>query len=247
MAQIRVTPARHPAWTMALGAGALAIAAGAWWASDVITGSSPAQGQAVVQVPAGAQASGADAAASEPATVAAQIVAKVVAEQNEAAQEVAQQVARQTDALPPIVGPVKSRPSYVSLMEWSMLQGVAQQSVRPEQELNRLVNFLRFNKKVELYEGLPAQASQRMAMADQLVHELPERVRLGEMDLKESHRLLDVMLQDAVPDGQARAKRQKAEQALLKAAAKAAGDDSVQAAAAMATSSAQPATPAQQP
>ncbi len=233
MAQIRVTPARHPAWAMALGAVALAIAAGAWWASEVITGSSPAQGQAVVPVPTGAQAPGAEAAASEPDTVAAQIVAKVVAEQNEAAQEVAQQVARQTDALPPIVGPVKSRPSYVSLMEWSMLQGVAQQSVRPEQELNRLVNFLRFNKKVELYEGLPAQSSQRMAMADQLVRELPERVRQGEMDLKESQRQLEAMLSDAVPDGQARAKRQKAEQALLRAAAKAAAESSAQAAAAM--------------
>lgn len=145
------------------------------------------------------------------------VAEKVVAEAVEGQKEAAQVVARQPDELKPIVGKVKERPPYVSVMEWGMLKGVAEQHERPDHELNRLVNHLRFTKKLELYQGLsPSEApARRMALAEQLILELPTRLRQGEMDLKEAHRMLAEMLQDAVPDAQARQQRGTAEQAKL--------------------------------
>lgn len=155
-------------------------------------------------------------------TVADQIVARLMRDQQEASEVVAGALSRASDALAPLTGPVTERPAYVSLMEWAMLQGVAQQNLNPEKELTRLVNFLRFTKKLEIYESLPAvqAAAKRMALAEQLLSELPERVRQGEMDLTEASRLLSLMLPDAVPDAQARTQRAADEQGKLAMALK---------------------------
>lgn len=163
----------------------------------------------------------------EEPTVADKVVARLARDQQDASDVVARTVSLAADALAPVNGPVKERPAYVSLMEWTMLQGVAQQHLSPDKELTRLVNFLRFTKKLELYESLPlAQAAaQRMGLAEQLLAELPERVRQGEMDLAEASRLLSLMLPDAVPDAQARAQRAADEQGKLAMALKDANVD----------------------
>jgi hypothetical protein len=173
--------------------------------------------------PSGVQASAATVAGDAP-TVANQIVARLMRDQQEASEVVAAAVSRATDAMAPLTGPVRERPAYVSRMEWSMLNGVAQQHLAPERELTRLVNFLRFTKKLEIYESLPAvqAAAKRMGLAEQLLAELPERVRQGEMDLNEADRLLSLMLPDAVPDVQARAQRAVDEKGKLAIAVKAA-------------------------
>lgn len=201
-------------WPVALGLVSVAAVSAWCWSSftapatELTTNASPSVG------PAGL---GPMATSPQPAAEPLSVAEKVVAAAIEGQKEAAQVVERQPDELTPIVGKVKERPPYVSVMEWGMLKGVAEQHDKPDQELNHLVNYLRFTKKLELYQGLsPSQApARRMALAEQLIQELPARLRQGDMDLKEAQRLLAEMLQDAAPDAQARQQRSVTEQATL--------------------------------
>jgi len=120
----------------------------------------------------------------------------------------AKEIERQPD-MKPLVGPIKDKPAFVSDMEWAMLQGAAQQHADPQQELTRLVNFLRFNKQLESWEGLPksADAGRRQVLASQLLEDLPQRVANGEMELKAAQQTQAALLKDAVPDAQVRRQR----------------------------------------
>jgi hypothetical protein len=162
-----------------------------------------------VAVPAhdpAAQAAPMSTSAPEPALSAASgAAAQALLTQQAAA---AKEVERQPD-LKPLVGPIKERPSFVSPMEWTMLQSVSQQNANPGAELTRLVNNLRFMKQLELWQGLPPSASptQRQALAAQLLEDLPQRLANGEMDFKDAQKTQAALLQDAVPDVKERKKR----------------------------------------
>lgn len=99
-------------------------------------------------------------------------------------------------------GPVRARPDYVSPVEWMVLQGVANQHANAEQELSRMVHFLRFNKQLERWEGLNAGADPalRHALASALVTDLPARVRQGDLTASDARSLLMRLLADAEPD-----------------------------------------------
>ena len=133
-----------------------------------------------------------------------QALAPIMAEQAQAARVIEQQPAA---PVPP--GPVTERPEYVSRMVWAMLQGVAQQHANPEQELTRLVHSLRFNKQLELWQALtgPEDATQRQALARQLLIDLPDRLTSEEMDAADARKLQASLLQDAYPDPAERARR----------------------------------------
>jgi hypothetical protein len=136
----------------------------------------------------------------------------LVSKQQDAAKEL-----EKSPAMKPIVGPVRERPAFVSELEWGMLKGVTQQAGDPDKEMNRLVNFLRFNKQLELLESMqnsPDKAG-RKAIADQLLDELPTRITNSEMDMKEAQRIMNEVLPDAEQEPQARAKRATAETARL--------------------------------
>lgn len=201
-------------WLAALGLVSVSVVSAWCWSSfnapvtDWTTAASPSTASSGV-VPT--------VASQQPTAEALSVAEKVVAAAVEGQKEAAQVVARQPEELTPIVGKVKERPPYVSVMEWDMLKGVAEQHEKPDQELTHLVNYLRFTKKLELYQGLsPSQApARRMALAEQLIQELPTRLRQGDMDLKEAQRLLAEMLEDAVLDAQARQVRSTTEQAKL--------------------------------
>ena len=122
--------------------------------------------------------------------------------------EAARELDRQP-GLPPMKGPITSRPSFVSELEWSMLTSLAQQHATPDKELTRLVNFLRFNKQLESWEALPktADVAKRQALAAPLLDDLPQRVANEEIDLKTAQKTQLALLLDAEPDVQARAKR----------------------------------------
>lgn len=109
---------------------------------------------------------------------------------------------------PPVEGPVRQRPDYVSPMEWMVLQGVANQHDNPEQELSHLVHFLRFNKQRERWESLPAasEPTLRRALAASLLADLPVRVRQGDLSPADARALLMRLL----PDAEADAGRQEA-------------------------------------
>jgi hypothetical protein len=133
---------------------------------------------------------------------------EVVAQQEHAAKELAQHPIAK-----PITGVVTERPSFVSPVEWLMMQGVAKQHAQPDQELTRMVNLLRFNKQLELWQDMPksADAAERLALANQLLDELPQRVIHGDIDLPAAQKLQASLLIDAVPDTTKRRARAETE------------------------------------
>lgn len=199
-------------WVAVAGTVAVVAAAAMWWSRSP----SPEDAGRVTDASPGAssQAMAAQVPASSTMTAAQiEVETKVMQErQQEAAKELEKQ-----PGLKPIVGPIKERPSFVSALEWQMLKGVSQQAGDPDRELTRLVNFLRFNKQLELWEGMSQSPdkARRKELADQLIGELPVRITNGEMDLTEAKRILTGLLNDAEPDAQARGKRAAAETARL--------------------------------
>ncbi len=121
-------------------------------------------------------------------------------------------------------GPVRSRPDYVSPMEWMVLQGVANQHANAEQELSRMVHFLRFNKQLERWEGLNAGSDPvlRHALASSLVTDLPTRVQQGDLSAADARSLLMRLLADAEPDAGRREARLGDTMARIEAASRAA-------------------------
>jgi hypothetical protein len=213
-------------WLYALPA-ALVLASVAWWyvegqgtgaafttadkaSNKAATG---AQGASALALP-GAQG-GADAGLQGAAPPAAADMAPTPAQMAaiEAQQREAARVIEREPSLAPLKGAVKSRPPFVSEMEWQMLQGVAQQQVDPTQALTNLVNTLRFNKQREAWEaqGHSTDASLRRALAESLLSDLPARVAQGDVDLAEARRLQASLLPDAVSDQQDRKQRAAAE------------------------------------
>lgn len=212
MAQVHLENNSNMKWVAVAGTVAVVAAAAMWWSRSP----SPEDAGRVTDASPGAssQAMAAQVPASSTMTAAQiEVETKVMQErQQEAAKELEKQ-----PGLKPIVGPIKERPSFVSALEWQMLKGVSQQAGDPDRELTRLVNFLRFNKQLELWEGMSQSPdkARRKELADQLIGELPVRITQGEMDLTEAKRILTGLLNDAEPDAQARGKRAAAETARL--------------------------------
>lgn len=135
--------------------------------------------------------------------------AAINARQIEAAQAVAGEIGAK-----PLTGRITERPDFVSLLEWQVLQGVASRHAEPDRELTRLVNNLRFNKQLELWRSLPAttaNTAQRQSLATRLLADIPERVSHQEMGLPEAQRLQLAMLQELLPDPEARRLRAEEE------------------------------------
>lgn len=177
---------------------AAAIATGVYWF-----------GKPADQAPGTAASANPASQASSPAAAASSASLPALATSAEAVRiasaDLAQanQAVAQDPVLPPIVGPVTERPSYVSPMEWDMLKGVASQQATPGLALTRLVNSLRFNKQFEAWEALPkadASSAQRQTLAKALMADLPERVRHQDMGIQDAQRAMTALLADIEPD-----------------------------------------------
>jgi hypothetical protein len=197
MVHVQHNPAKK--WLPILGALTVAALAASWWARDHAVNTNGAATSA--QAPAAAIATGA-APAELPAVQASpeqqQQAQQVLVEQTTAAQELDKMAEWR-----PLKGPVTERPRFASIMEWEMLKGVAERQPNAQAELTRLTNFLRYNKLLEKWQDLPANADaqQRQALAAQLSSELPQRVRNGEVDHADALRQLPAMLRDAHANG----------------------------------------------
>ncbi len=90
-----------------------------------------------------------------------------------------------------LTGPVNERPDFVSLLEWKVLQAVAQKNDHPQQELTRLVNDLRFEKLLDAWRSPPAglDAATRLRLAAQLRQDLPAHLARGELSTAEASQL----------------------------------------------------------
>lgn len=85
--------------------------------------------------------------------------------------------ASQAVDMEPLKEPVSERPDYVSPIEWTILQTVAEQSENPQAHLTRLVNKLRFSKQVELWENDETlNPQQKSALARQILNDIPGQV-----------------------------------------------------------------------
>jgi hypothetical protein len=216
MSQVMLESGSNKKWMAMLGVGMVVVVAAIWWArhsqeSDRVQDASPVTAPSTQQ---GSGAANGSPANDNPANLAPDQM--LVAQQAEAAKAIEAQ-----PDMKPIVGPVKERPAYVSLMEWAMLQGVSQQQADPDKELTRMVNFLRFTKQMELLESLaktPENAAKRQVLATQLVNDLPTRVANGEFELKDAQARLTGFLADAVSDPNMRRQREEAEGKRLLAA-----------------------------
>jgi hypothetical protein len=120
----------------------------------------------------------------------------------------------------PVAAAPMTRPDYISDMEWTMLQGVANQAKDPQAELTRLVNSLRFNKQLEMWQDLPADADpgKRATLARALLDDLPERVKMGNFGLNDAKTMAEQMVKDVEPNEAKHAARLKKEHKRLEAA-----------------------------
>lgn len=167
---------------------AVAVATGAtvWWQAP-----SPAPQQVIVEPPLTEE----EIAALDEVAV-------------ERMQRDAAQAALEAIYAPPLQGPVRQRPEFVSRLEWQILSSVAEQRPEPEQELTRLVNLLRFNKQMEWWQkDGNLSASQRTDLGWHLLNELPERVHQGDMASEDAQQLQVALLSELEPDPDKRRQR----------------------------------------
>lgn len=207
MSQVWVQPTRRASWMWVAAAVLLLGALAMWW------GSSPGSASDVRGPKAGSSAS----AQGVPATGSLNAdnaglpaidgphdlqMSTVQAQQAQAAEALAR-----WQPGPQSADVITERPDYVSPLEWLMIKGVAQRHAQPGHEVTRLVHFLRFNKQLELWQGLAGDADsvRRQSLASELLSALPERIRHGDLALKDAGDLVPALVQDAVTDPQMRA------------------------------------------
>lgn len=105
--------------------------------------------------------------------------------------------------------PPQTRPDFVSPLEWRVLQQVSGNHDQPDQELTRLVNRLRFAKLRELWEAQAETGNdeQRRQLGNQLLADLPSRVKNREMAPAQAQQLQASILETLIDDPQQRRQR----------------------------------------
>lgn len=134
---------------------------------------------------------------------------KITPDEAERQQVAAARAAEQAAGAKPVVGPVVERPAFVSELEWLALRQVAAQHPDGQKELNRLVNQLRFLKRVEAWRTPSASVdpAQRRVLAESLLAEVPTRVANGEMDVPTAQQMQQALLAELVSDPDERSRR----------------------------------------
>lgn len=113
------------------------------------------------------------------------------------------------------------RPSDFSPQDWAALKDAMSKTAKPEAELQRVVAYLRFQKAFGRWQGLreSSDAALRQQLASQLVAQIPERLRQGEVTLGEALMLETALWTDLEPDEARRKVRLEEVQAVLASAA----------------------------
>lgn len=103
---------------------------------------------------------------------------------------------------PPLAGSITERPEFVSRIEWQILKGVASTRENSEQELLRLVNYLRFSKQLEWWQSQQPDPNddQHARVGWQLLNEIPERVRAQDLAVDQAQQLQVALLEVLEPD-----------------------------------------------
>jgi hypothetical protein len=106
---------------------------------------------------------------------------------------------------------VSERPTYITEMEWQVLQQIAQQKSPAEPALVHLVNNLRFVKQVELWHSLVKTNPEGQALAELLLRDIPTRVQQQDLDLQQAQQLQQELISTLTVDANVRHQRIKEE------------------------------------
>lgn len=103
---------------------------------------------------------------------------------------------------PPLAGNITERPQFVSRVEWQILKGVAAARENSEEELLRLVNYLRFSKQLEWWQSQQPNPNhhRHVRVGWQLLNEIPERVRQQDLAVDQAQQLQVALLEVLEPD-----------------------------------------------
>jgi len=109
------------------------------------------------------------------------------------------------------------RPSDFTAEEWRALKEASASEARPEAELQRLLTYVRFQKRFALWQSLKdsADVAQRRALAQQLLNDLPQRLAQAEVTGGEAEMLAAALISDVEPDEAARRQRMEAYRSTL--------------------------------
>ena len=123
-------------------------------------------------------------------------------QQLEAEQRAAADAALTLAGEPPLAGKLTERPEFVSRIEWQILKAVAATQQNSEQELLRLVNYLRFSKQLEWWQSQqPDQNHHRhIRIGWQLLNDIPERVEQQDLAADQAQQLQVALLEVLEPD-----------------------------------------------
>lgn len=102
--------------------------------------------------------------------------------------------------------PVSSRPEFISPLEWEILQRVSENEEDSEQALVNYINHIRFAKQEELWEQLvdTQEVEKRYALAEQLLSNIPSRVKNNNISVRHAQGLQMKLLSDLVDDPEKR-------------------------------------------
>jgi hypothetical protein len=103
---------------------------------------------------------------------------------------------------PALTGPISRRPAFVSPVEWQVLNAVARQRPDSEQELTRMVNYLRFSKQLEAWQMPPETMTpdQHQQLGWQLLNAIPLRVIAQDLAPHHAQTLQMTLLETLVTD-----------------------------------------------
>lgn len=106
---------------------------------------------------------------------------------------------------------VSARPTYITEMEWQVLEQIAQQKPLSENVLIHLVNNLRFVKQVELWHSLVKISPEARTLAELLLTDIPTRVQQQDLDRQQAQLLQQELISILTVDANDRHQRIRAE------------------------------------
>ncbi|MBQ0753627.1 MAG: hypothetical protein KBT87_06250 [Gammaproteobacteria bacterium] len=133
-------------------------------------------------------------------------VETVTAMQREAAQRVGEDLNAHE-----LIGPITSRPEFISPVEWFVVKEVAAKNANSEEALTRLVNNFRFIKHMELWQAIASgeihydsvydgQGIDQRALAEHLLKSLPARIAAKDMSKSQAQQIQMALIMDIETD-----------------------------------------------
>ncbi|MFN3712086.1 MAG: hypothetical protein ACK4SX_00350 [Alcanivoracaceae bacterium] len=103
---------------------------------------------------------------------------------------------------PALTGKITRRPDFVSPFEWQVLKAVARERPDSDQELTRMVNYLRFSKQLESWQTPPdaMTTEQHQQLGWQLLAAIPDRVSQQDLAAHHAQQLQMMLLETLVSD-----------------------------------------------